>query len=97
MSDLIDRGALGIGKCNPSVFTNNAYGDGWNACIDIIENAPAVDAIPLDWFGDKRDNLFIDALINGNVYGDKSIEKIHALNCVLEMWDKDKKKEKQHD
>ena len=46
-SDLISRSALGIGKCDPSVFNNWAYGDGWNACIEIIENAPAVDAAPV--------------------------------------------------
>lgn len=46
-NDLISRTALGIGRCDPNVFNNWAYADGWNACIDIIESAPAVDAVPV--------------------------------------------------
>lgn len=44
---LIDADALGIGKCNPDVFENKAYADGWNAAVAIIENAPTVDAEPV--------------------------------------------------
>lgn len=46
-NDLISRAELGIGKCDPNVFNNWTYGDGWNACIEIIEAAPAVDAVPV--------------------------------------------------
>lgn len=42
---LIDLNALGIGKCNPDVFENRAYADGWNAAIKVIETAPTVDAV----------------------------------------------------
>lgn len=45
--NLISRAALGIGKCDPNVFIDKAYGDGWNACINIIEAAPSVDAVPV--------------------------------------------------
>lgn len=45
--DLISRAALGISRCNPDVFSNRAYGEGWNACIAMIEAAPAVDAAPV--------------------------------------------------
>lgn len=45
--DLIDRGALGIGKAKREAFNNPAYADGWNCAIDIIENAPTVDARPV--------------------------------------------------
>ncbi len=43
---LIDAKALGIGKCNPDIFPPH-YGDGWNAAINIIEQAPTVPAVPL--------------------------------------------------
>ena len=46
-NDLISRAALGISRCNPDVFNNRAYGEGWNACIAMIEAAPAVDAAPV--------------------------------------------------
>ena len=42
--DLIDRGALGIGKAKREAFNNPSYADGWNSAISIIENAPTVDA-----------------------------------------------------
>ena len=41
---LIDADALGIGRCNPDIFENKAYAAGWNAAVDMIENAPTVDA-----------------------------------------------------
>ncbi len=46
MADFIDRQALGIGKCNPKVFENKAYAEGWNSAISIIESAPAADVRP---------------------------------------------------
>ena len=42
---LIDANALGIGRAKREVFDNPAYADGWNSAIDIIENAPTVDAV----------------------------------------------------
>lgn len=57
-NDLISRKALGISRCNPDVFNNRAYGEGWNACIAIIEAAPAVDAAPVvhgRWIEDRTD------------------------------------------
>lgn len=42
---LIDADALGIGKANREVFEKPEYADGWNSAIDIIENAPTVDAV----------------------------------------------------
>lgn len=37
----IDRDDLGIGKCNPDVFEDKGYAKGWNAAIEIIQNALA--------------------------------------------------------
>ena len=45
MAEYIEREALGIGKCNPDVFEDKGYAKGWNAAIDIIQNAPAADVI----------------------------------------------------
>ena len=47
MVGYIDRQALGIGKCNPDVFENKGYAEGWNSAIEIIENAPAADVAPV--------------------------------------------------
>ena len=44
---LIDADALGIGKCNPAVFENKGYANGWNAVIDLINAAPTIDAVPV--------------------------------------------------
>ena len=38
--EYIERKALGIGRCNPEVFENKAYADGWNSAIEIIESTP---------------------------------------------------------
>ena len=43
MAEYIDRKALGISKCNPDVFENKGYAEGWNSAIEIIENAPDAD------------------------------------------------------
>lgn len=47
MAEYIDRQALGIGKCNPEIFDDNGYANGWNAAIDIIQSAPAADVRPV--------------------------------------------------
>ena len=45
--DLIDRQALGIGRCNPDAFPlqNRGYVAGWNGVINLLEQAPRVDAV----------------------------------------------------
>ena len=55
---LIDADALGIGNAKREVFEKPEYADGWNAAIEIIENAPTIDAVPVvhgRW--EKADNL----------------------------------------
>lgn len=47
MARLIDADALGIGKARREVFDKPEYADGWNAVIEIIDNAPTVDAEPV--------------------------------------------------
>ena len=45
MGRLIDADKLGIGKANREVFTVPEYADGWNSAVELIENAPTVDAV----------------------------------------------------
>lgn len=59
-SDLIDRKALGIGRCKEDVFADRWYAIGWNNVIEIIEKAPAVDAIPIDTVAEMLADLFGD-------------------------------------
>ena len=47
MAEYIDKQALGIGKCNPEIFDDKGYANGWNAAIDIIQSAPAADVRPV--------------------------------------------------
>lgn len=56
---LIDIDALGIGRCNPDLlpFCNRPYAAGWNGVVNLIENAPTVDAVEVIRCNDckKRD------------------------------------------
>lgn len=45
MAEYIDRKALGIGKCNPDIFEDKGYANGWNSAIKNIEEAPTVDVV----------------------------------------------------
>ena len=72
---LIDLNALGIGKCNPDVFENRAYADGWNAAIKVIETAPTVDAVEVVRCNDckwlnvvNNDNLFACCVKTGYMF-----------------------------
>lgn len=47
MTEYIDRNKLGIGKCNPDVFENKGYAEGWNSAIDVIAQAPTEDVAPV--------------------------------------------------
>ena len=44
---LIDRDALGVGHCNPNSMLDSAYAVGWNGLLNIINSAPAADAVPV--------------------------------------------------
>ena len=45
--ELIDRRALGIGKAKREIFDVPEYADGWNAAIEVIDNAPTIEAKPV--------------------------------------------------
>ena len=42
MPRYIDADKLGIGRANPTVFVNEEYAKGWNAVIDILEQATTI-------------------------------------------------------
>ena len=44
---LIDAEALGINKAKREIFNDPKYADGWNSAIEVINNAPTVDAVPV--------------------------------------------------
>lgn len=43
--ELIDRMALGVGRCDPEVMRERAYAAGWNGLLGILNNAPTIDAV----------------------------------------------------
>lgn len=43
---LIDADALGVGRCSKDVLPA-AYCAGWNGLINLIDNAPTIDAVPV--------------------------------------------------
>lgn len=47
MARLIDAEALGINKAKREIFNDPKYADGWNSAIEVINNAPTVDAVPV--------------------------------------------------
>lgn len=73
MTEYIDREALGIGKCNPEVFEDKGYANGWNAAIEIILSAPAADVRPVTWIPVAerlpREGEFV--LVYGDLYPNK--------------------------
>ena len=47
MMRLIDADALGIDKANREMFDNKSYADGWNSAIEILKQAPTIEAEPV--------------------------------------------------
>lgn len=46
MPKYIDFDALGVQSCNPDVFVNKGYAEGWNSLMRILYDAPAADVEP---------------------------------------------------
>ena len=44
--ELIDRVALGVGRCSKDVLPA-AYCAGWNGLLNIVNDAPTIDAVPV--------------------------------------------------
>jgi hypothetical protein len=47
MSRYINITELGVGKCNPDLFNDKGYAEGWNTAIDIIEKTPTAEVQPV--------------------------------------------------
>lgn len=43
MAEYIDREALGLGKAKREIFDHPKYADGWNAAVEVIQQAPSED------------------------------------------------------
>lgn len=43
----VDLATLGIGFCNPEIFEDKGYAKGWNSAIQILNDAPAADVVPV--------------------------------------------------
>ena len=101
MSDLISRAALlkecaecqkidpyfeGRGWANHFIDDAGEPSTEWYCVEDMIENAPTIDAIPVEWLEKRRQNLILAAMVHSTVYGDNSVELCHAVNIVLDMW-----------
>ena len=43
---LIDADALGVGRCSPDLLPAS-YCAGWNGLVNLIEQAPTIDAVPV--------------------------------------------------
>lgn len=85
MTDLISRAALlnDLSYCAPELWQDEEY------IKAKIMKQPAVDAIPMEWLEKRRENLILAAMVHSTVYGDNSIELCHAMNVVLDMWQKE--------
>ena len=56
---------------------------------NMLDDVPTVAAIPVEWLEKRRQNLILAAMVHSTVYGDNSVELCHAVNVVLEMWQKE--------
>lgn len=88
---LIDADALGIDKCNPDVFENKGYADGWNSAIYVLKNAPKVDAEPVrrgEWGmnSDIPDTIICSVCGHGfDVWKHESKDFHYCPNCGAKM------------
>lgn len=46
MPKYIDFDALGVQSCNPDVFVNKGYAEGWNSLMRMLYDAPDADVEP---------------------------------------------------
>ena len=56
-----------------------------NRCLDDIDNAPTIEAIPVEWLKEHDDEDIRD--IDGNSYGRRRITVVEALS----KWQKEQK------
>lgn len=54
---------------------------------EILDDMPAVDAVPVEWLNKKRDSETL-ALFS-NIYGRGDKDIVHSIHKVLELWRKE--------
>ena len=57
--------------------------------VMVTKDQPTIDVIPVEWLKNRREGLIFAAMTSSTVYGDNSIELCHAVNVVLDMWQKE--------
>ena len=62
MKKYIDFDALGVQSCNPDVFVNKGYAEGWNSLMRMLYDAPAADVEPV------RHGRWIEQDVYGDTY-----------------------------
>lgn len=77
---LIDADALRLMKVEECAGHSIEYAMGWKACLEYINAAPAIDAIPVEWLIEHDDEDIRDS--DGNSYGRRKITVVEALS----MW-----------
>ena len=56
---------------------------------DWINNAPTIDAIPVEWLENKLATMFVEAMGAGALYGDRIGELAKSINEVMKLWQKE--------
>lgn len=70
---------------------NQDYVTGYLSAMSTVEgmiaSTDAVEAIPIEWLAQKRDNETFSVLMN--IYGRGDKDLIHSIHKVLELWRKE--------
>ena len=86
---LVDKEALYNGAMKDEYFDFVAHDNhgresfAYSCAMQRLAEAPTIDAIPMEWMGQKRRSLTHDAICG---FGGTNIEEILAINTVLDMW-----------
>lgn len=60
-----------------------------NRCLGDIDNAPTIDAIPVDWLVQMRDLRRAAVAAHPDI-SEGSMEMLRGINMVLELWEDEK-------
>jgi hypothetical protein len=60
-----------------------------NRCLEDIDNAPTIDAIPVEWLENRLNTLCFEAMGACALYGDRIGELAKSINEVLKLWQKE--------
>ena len=57
-------------------------------CLEDIDNAPTIDAIPVEWLIQMQDKLRSAVAAHSNISGN-SMDILQAISAVLELWEQE--------